>query len=52
MAKFKSELFYSADQWLEKAEGNLLEDPETHYLMVQAKNARLALENKLEEVMD
>lgn len=52
MPTFKKELFYSADQWLNKAEGNLLEDPETYYLMTQAKLARQALEKKLEEVMD
>ena len=48
---FKPELFYSVDQWLITAEGNLLEDPETYYLMTQAKLSREALEKKLREVM-
>jgi hypothetical protein len=51
MTKFKKELFYSADTWLTDSESDLLKDSETYYLMVEAKNARVALEERLAQVM-
>jgi hypothetical protein len=51
MTKFKKELFYSADTWLTDSNSELLKDSETYYLMVTAKNARIALEERLAVVM-
>lgn len=51
MPKFKKELFYSADEWLADNNSELIKDPETYYLMNQARLARIALEGRLEVVM-
>lgn len=50
--KFRKDLFFSPDEWLSAQAEHLLEDGETHWLYVQAKNARIALENRLEVVMN
>ena len=51
MAKFRKDLFYSVDQWFSKNPEGLLNNPEAHWLLAQAKNARIALEEYLEGAM-
>ena len=51
-SKLRKDLFWSVDQWLETEDSNLLDDKELYWLHIEAKNARIALERRLEVVLD